>query len=253
MSCCIFSFLSDKQSMNSESLLVAIIVAVLVAGGVVVYREIFSDPSKTNKTKGRMLKPSNLAHVVSGAEYAAQNMAGHQQWNPVTQTAQQLQSQNTASSCSGMSKEPAPYFPYTPQGQGGLYDNAYPNEQDRSSLQMRGGNAASLGSMNINQLLPASWRPNAQPTNAAEMGSDALWTKYAPTRQAFDQYVTAAGSARLRLNTRSPLGRQTGIVDLTRAPPQVPLTADNFVFNDSSMRLDLVQRATGRYPTSTNC
>lgn len=245
-----------------ETLGVVVILAVLVISGVLVYKEVFSTDAKSSTTNSKMnrpssIAPSSLAHVVSGAEYAAQNMAGHQQWNPsaVTQVAQNLhaQAQNPAS-CSGMAAEPAPYFPYAPQGQGGFYDNAYPNEQDRASLQVRGGsaNAGGVGQMNINQLLPAAWRPgNAQ--IASQMGGDALWSKYAPTRAAFDQYISAGGSARMRLTTRSPAGRIVGQTDYLRSPVPAPLTADVFPFSDSSLRMDLVQRATGRYPTSTNC
>jgi len=244
--------------MQPETLGTLAILIVLVVSGVLVYQQVFTTPkSSTSNTKMNRVAPSSLAHVVSGAEYAAQNMAGHQQWNPsaVSQVAQNMQAraQNPAA-CSGMSSEPAPYFPYSTQGQASMYDAAYPNEQDRSSLEVRGGSANTngIGQMNINQLLPASWRPNAQPL-ASEMGGDQLWSRYAPSRAAFDQYITAGSSARMRLNTRSPLGRQVGITDLLRPGTAVPLTADQFIFNDSSFRADLVQRATGRYPTSTNC
>jgi len=155
--------------------------------------------------------------------------------------------------CSNAGPEPAAYYPYSGGQAASSYDASYPNEEDMSSLYPRGCPTSQQAGyeLNVNSLMPAAWRNNTNCTDAAVDGSQ--WTKYAPTKEAFDRYITAQGSARLSLTTRSPLGRIVGIPDLLRQAPPMPLAADSIVFNDSSARLDLVFKQMGRYPESTAC
>ena len=207
--------------------------------------------------------------VVSGNEYAQQNYAGHQQYQPsdlryttMPQGATCGQPSFAAvSGCGQMMKpqcqsnpEPAAYYPYSGSQGAAAFDSAYPNEEDMSSMAPRScASSQQAGyALNVNSLMPAAWRGNAQcGDNAAVDGSQ--WTKYAPTKEAFDRYITAQGSARLSINTRNPLGRQVGIPDLLRQSPPMPLAAEQIVFNDSSFRQDQVFRQMGRYPESTAC
>jgi len=211
-------------------------------------------PSKTN--------------VVSGYEYAQQNWAGHQQYVPNDLRYQSLPTGSTCSmggvgsnSCSVPQQmcsnpEPGAYYPYSGGNASAAFDSSYPNEEDMSSLAPRGcggmgaGQGAQDFALSVNSLMPASWRGGPQASTELD-GSQ--WAKYAPSKGAFDRYITAQGSARLTLTTRSPLSRQIGVSDLTRPAPPMPLAADNIVFNDSSFRQDLVFNQMGRYPNSTTC
>jgi len=216
------------------------------------------------------MNPGSPTSVVSGQQYAQQNYAGHQQFQPNDLRYQALPmgascgmpALPAVSGCNLPSRpacqtgpEPAAYFPYSGSQGAAAFDSAYPNEEDMSSMSPRGcASSQQAGyALNVNSLMPASWRSgsNCSGDSAAIDGSQ--WTKYAPTKEAFDRYITAQGSARLSLNTRNPLARQVGIPDLLRQQPPMPLAAEEIVFSDSSYRLDSIFRQMGRYPTSTTC
>lgn len=179
----------------------------------------------------------NVQYAAQSNHSAASNMSGAAQ----------------SGSCSP-GPEPASFYPYG-ENEGAAYDASYPNAEDMSSKYPRGcGSATSADGyqLNVDSLMPASWRGGAQSCgDQSEAGSQ--WAKYAPTKESFDRYITAAGSARLSLNTRSPLGRQTGTPLLLRQGPAVPISAQEYPWNDSGFRQDLVFNQTGRYPTSTAC
>jgi len=105
--------------------------------------------------------------------------------------------------------------------------------------------------MNVDKLMPASWRKGPGCGQLSE--DEAEWARYAPSAGAFDRYITAAGSARLGLNTRSPLARITGTPNLLRQAPKVPIGAFQSEFLDSDWRQSLIFNATGNYPESVNC
>jgi hypothetical protein len=210
--------------------------------------------------------PGTFTSVTSGQEYAQQNYAGHQQYsgNDPRYQAQPSCGMVATSTCGVASKqacgaggvEPASFYPYSGGNAAAAYDASYPNEEDMSSLYPRGCPASQQAGyeLNVNSLMPAAWRSSPGMSGCSGAAVDgSQWTKYAPTKQAFDRYITAQGSARLQLTTRSPLGRQVGVPDLLRQAPPMPLAAEQVVFNDSGMRLDNVFRATGRYPESTSC
>ncbi len=105
--------------------------------------------------------------------------------------------------------------------------------------------------MNVDKLMPASWRKGPGCGQLSE--DEAQWARYAPSPGAFDRYITAAGSARLSLNTRSPLARITGTPNLLRQAPKVPIGAFQSEFLDSDWRQSLIFNATGNYPESISC
>lgn len=105
--------------------------------------------------------------------------------------------------------------------------------------------------MNVDKLMPASWRKGPGCGQLSE--DEAEWARYAPSQGAFDRYITAAGSARLSLNTRSPLARITGTPNLLRQAPKVPIGAFESDFLDSDWRQSLIFNATGNYPESISC
>jgi len=120
------------------------------------------------------------------------------------------------------------------------------------------GNAAVQGcsdkwgyQLSTDSLMPASWRNDACPPAADNEEAD--WAKYAPSKQSFDRYLTATGSARLAINSRSPLGRQVGTTLMLRSQPPLPLSTKEHEFNDSSFRNDLVYQSVGYYPGSIDC
>lgn len=225
-----------------------------------------------------------MACVISGDQYAQTNYAGHQQYNPMNNRYSMQAAGNGAGTCTsnnaytgyttcvtGNNVEPSAYYPYTGGNSAAAFDAAYPNEMDMSSTYPRGslGNRArNDGSgfnytMSVDNLMPAAWRSNGyQNVQYQGMSQDSgvgcdggacgLWSQYAPSRQAFDRYITAGGSARLSLSTRDSISK-LGMRDPLRPQPPMPLAAENVVFNDSSHRLDQIYQASGSYPRSTAC
>jgi len=208
--------------------------------------------SSASPYQTQMAHQHHANQVQSGQQYAAQKFAGHAQYRgAAAQRARQHQVAQQDACPDG--PEPSGYYPYG-QHQAANYDASYPNAEDLASKYPRGcgGAGPSQGyELNIDSLMPSSWKgPKNCGTDSA---ADSQWSKYAPSKQAFDRYITAAGSARLSLNTRSPLARQTGIPLLLRQGPAVPISAQEYPWGDSSFRQDLVFRQEGRYPTSTSC
>jgi len=216
-----------------------------------------------------MSYPGAATTVVSGQEYAQQNYAGHQQFQP---NDLRYQAAPYGAAC-GMpalpayqgcgyaarqacptSPEPAAYYPYQGSQGAAAFDSAYPNEEDMSSLAPRGCPSSQQAgyALNVNSLMPASWRSNTGCTATQSMDGS-TWAKYSPTKEAFDRYITAQGSARLSLTTRSSQGRITGIPDLLRASPPMPLSSDEIPFFDAENRQNAVFQALGRFPMSTAC
>lgn len=154
---------------------------------------------------------------------------------------------------------PQAYYPYA-LNQAAAFDSNFANE-------LKGDAAVpSQPLTDVNNLLPASWRPgNTSATAAADSAcamSDSLpavpgsnWTKYAPTRAAFEQAVVAGASMRTAMNDRSPLTKNVGMSDFYQVSRRIapPLEAAEVIFNDASFRQDLIHQQTGRYPTSTAC
>lgn len=128
-----------------------------------------------------------------------------------------------------------------------LYDQSVATQDDKDA-----GVA-----MDVEKLMPASWRASDVASCPSDMQTDDTeWTRTAPTSESFQNYINASGSARLSLNTRSPLARQIGMPDLAyllRQPPKVPLAAYQADWNDSDLRQSLVYEATGQFPVSTAC
>lgn len=151
------------------------------------------------------------------------------------------------------SQEPASYFQYGKHA-GATYDAGYATAEDHAGQFAEGCGAAGASSgyeLNIDSLMPASWKGTKNCGDAS--ASNAQWAKYAPTKEAFDKYISVMGSARLSMNTRSPLARQVGMPLLIRQSPPVPVSARDYAWGDSSFRQDLVFRQTGRFPVSVGC
>lgn len=114
------------------------------------------------------------------------------------------------------------------------------------------------GTLNVNNLMPASWR-SAEPCSALTDTDTTQWSSYAPSKQGFDNYITTAGSARLAVNTRTAMSRQTGLPNMLKdslqggGGPPVPMGSNAMTFNDSDLRQSLLYDATGVYPSLTWC
>ncbi len=128
------------------------------------------------------------------------------------------------------------------------------------------GNSKTGYNLNVESLMPASWRSgsaNASTSSPSSCGSEsddsAQWAAYAPSKAAFDSYITTAGSARLGVNTRTAKARNTGLPNLLRdavaggSSGPVPIGADAVLFNDSDFRQTLVYNSTGKFPDLTWC
>lgn len=238
--------------MTHVALIIIIVVLVLGVAGILGYifwpKKKSSTASSFNKKNSSMNK-MDMNHPMSGYTYSQRNYAGHAQ-NPQYSSAANL------NSCSGSTTAPEPVAqsPYSGFA-AAAYDARYPNEESLSSRYPRGcGATGSMQgyTMNVDSLMPASWKSSCSGASQS-MGADSQWAKYAPSKKAFDRYITAAGSVRLALNTRSPLGRQVGTSLLLRQGAPVPLGSSEMPFHDSSFRQDLMYQETGRYPSSSSC
>lgn len=174
---------------------------------------------------------------VSGAGYA------HAHWRP-SRRAEPLTTPHAAG--------PAGYVETdSPLATSAAYSGAYPNMQLQGTAAAH--NAAQASNLNVDSLMPASWRGSKNTSTAQGYRDQEMWAKYAPTKDAFDRYVTAAGSARLSINTRDGLQRNLGVPLLLRQGPAIPLSTREHAFNDSSFRQQAIYNATGAFPQSTSC
>ena len=100
--------------------------------------------------------------------------------------------------------------------------------------------------INPDSLLPGSWREGVGCDSGTDPNSQ--WAKYHPTRNKYYRYITAAGSARLGVNTRSPLRKILGTQNYLRSATSTPITASNIaLFNASSYRDQAIFDATGQF------
>lgn len=107
----------------------------------------------------------------------------------------------------------------------GDYSDEVPNNSlvIKSECEEESGNNSM---MNPESLMPASWRTSSSSTcNEVDQSNEAddkdvnsQWTKYHPTRERYQRYITASGSARLGINTRSPLRKILGTQYIPRSP-----------------------------------
>jgi len=147
---------------------------------------------------------------------------------------------------------PAPlgYRPYAFTDDSSYFAN-YPDQINGNSTM--GNGQPNAYDLNLSSLMPASWR-GSQDCNGAGAGIDddvSSWSRYAPTKESFNNYITAAGSARLGLSTRTK--NITGIPNLLRAGVATPMSAATIPFGDSSHRQDLVFSSLGMYPSQVQC
>lgn len=133
----------------------------------------------------------------------------------------------------------------------------YMNRASNCDPDWAADNSSYANNLNVNHLMPASWR-NEKPCTALNDTDTTEWAAYAPSKQAFDSYITTAGSARLSVNTRSAISRQTGmpnpLLDLRGGGgPPVPIGSNAMTFNDSDARQSIMYDATGIYPELNWC
>jgi hypothetical protein len=105
--------------------------------------------------------------------------------------------------------------------------------------------------LNPDNLMPGSWRAGTGCSDGTDPNSQ--WAKYHPTREKYYRYITAAGSARLSINTRTGNRKVLGIPLLLRSATTTPISSSEVVFSDSALRQDAVATATGSFPTSAQC
>jgi len=129
------------------------------------------------------------------------------------------------------------------------YFGAYPQGEDSASLTSDG--APGDYQLSLNSLMPAGW---GQSAGCGADATDGQWGKFAPTKQQFEQYITASGSARYGMNTRTqnPTGGVQGLTNLIW-PVAAPVTGGEIPFNDSSFRQDLVYDSLNFYPAQAAC
>ena len=141
------------------------------------------------------------------------------------------------------------------------YSSAYADETAANSLAGKttyscAPDVAAAGgcdyAINPDNLMPGSWREGVGCSDGTDPNSQ--WAKYHPTRDNYYRYITAAGSARLGVITRSPLRKILGIQDFLRSATSTPLTAAPIaIFNGSSYRDQAIYDSTGNYTSSVHC
>lgn len=234
------------------ALILAVVVAFVALGMAVTNKDDIDD---IEKEVG--MAPSSregfCGAVTDGSDYSRATTAGHAQYQQPGCGAAAIPEPHGGmiSAASGQ-----PTYKHTSQA----YHADYPDNTDPHSLapKEKYGCAPDYNntgncdySLNPDNLMPASWRDD---TNCPD-GSDpnSLWAKYAPTKDAYWRYVTAAGSARLSVNTRIPW-RIVGTPLLLRSGVSVPLTHSQVTpFNGSSWRDDIVSDSLGYYPQDLSC
>lgn len=221
---------------TGKTLFGIIVLVALIVAGVYLYKH-HEDKEKSNTASALLpqYSPHKTASLYNGRVV-----------EPAAQTSTSVYDQHSAPQSS--------YYARDTGNKAAAYDASYPVADEPSSQFPTAANAGVSQTqgykLDIDSLMPASWKGGDCKTDQKDTTQ---WTRYAPTKEAFDHYITAAGSARLSMNTRSPLGRQTGIPLLLRQGPPVPLSTEQVPFHDSSFRQDLVYRQTGRFPESTSC
>ena len=178
-------------------------------------------------------------------------------------------------SCSagGSTNVPEPHHPHssiqssTPKAvhAASAYAPNYPNEMDPHSLPTKPNYVCSSGqdmgsvppssdnqfTLSASNLLPASWREGA---DSSQEDPNSLWAKNHPTKERYQRYITASGSARLGVITRSPMRKVVGQANLLRSGVSTPITAASISpWNDSSHRLHAIYDAHGAFPEDHSC
>lgn len=141
------------------------------------------------------------------------------------------------------------------------YSSAYPDETAAVSLAGKttyscAPDVTNSGgcdyALNPDNLLPGSWREGVGCSDGLDPNSQ--WAKYAPTRQRYYRYITAAGSARLGVSTRSPMKKILGIQNYLRSATSMPLSNTHATpFNGSSLRSQAIFDSLGQFPDDDRC
>lgn len=145
-------------------------------------------------------------------------------------------------------EDPAARFPTNPPAPG--------NALGPDSVCSPAGISKSGFNLDVNHLMPASWRGGLRGGCGDEAEDTAQWAAYAPSKEAFDSYITTAGSARLSVNTRTPHARQIGLPNLVKDAVQgcgaggapIPIGSNAVIFNDSDLRQNAIYNSTGSFP-----
>ena len=107
-------------------------------------------------------------------------------------------------------------------------------------------------SINPSSLMPNSWREGVKCNDSVDPQSQ--WAKFHPSREKYYRYITAAGSARLGINTRNPLRKVLGVQNFLRSATSVPLSTSTVaIFGDSSSRQQAIFDSVGEWPTGSHC
>ena len=141
------------------------------------------------------------------------------------------------------------------------YASSYPDETAAQSLAGKttyscAPDVAAAGgcdyALNPDNLMPGSWREGVGCSDGVDPNSQ--WAKYHPSREKYYRYITAAGSARLGVITRSPMKKITGVQNFLRSSTSTPISPNTTIpFNDSSHRGEVAFNATGAYPMDNTC
>lgn len=174
---------------------------------------------------------------------------------------------------SGATVSAAQYQPWSPSvanpHSGVVMDSSFPNSEAQQSLYVRGKYDNGGGPMSpqqpqgcalsVDSLMPSSWRGGNQIQSmqggcGGNMQAEQMsWSRYSPSKTAYNNAVTAAGSARLSIIDRPSLSKVIGIPNLLRPAPAVPVSSQAILFNDSDHRQNAYYQATGAYPVLSDC
>jgi len=234
-------------------LFIALIVAIAALWMAIVNKEDIDDLEDNTKRSPAENFCGGTNHVQDGYDSAHNTTNGHAQANG-GQCGNVAVPEPHNPAVYGSSSQPS----YTHSSQ--AYHADYPDGTDAHSLAGKNqygcapdnNNTGNCDyAMNPDNLMPGSWRDGTDCPDGSDPNSQ--WAKYAPTKEAYWRYITAAGSARLGVNTRIPW-RIVGTPLLLRSGVSVPITHSELTpFNGSSWRQDILADSLGYYPQDLNC
>lgn len=208
----------------------------------------YGNPDISNYNMNKL--PNVINTPINGDDYAQQNQTSPDyELNDVAKY-QKMKQHQAANQGNLMDQYDNAFQPYNPNKPGASpYSQNFPDMGVNSPRGCKDTSAAGY-ELNVDSLMPASWQSKAA---TSEETDNSNWTKFAPSKQSFNRYITAGGSARLAMNTRSALHRNIGTPLLLRSGTRTPISTDQVIFNDSGYRQDSVFNSTGVYPQNTSC
>ncbi len=100
-------------------------------------------------------------------------------------------------------------------------------------------NRAQSQQLNLASMMPQDWGSSA--SSAIDSKSMDDYSKYSPTKEGINRYVSGSGSIRFQSISRSASGRKYGYSSLLRSQPPTALSSGDGVYFNSSSDLEALR------------